>query len=1192
MLVPCDGIVGLSDKSCSWRDLRVARSYLVRCDLVLVISEEDHSVKLQCEYDAELFSARTIRRMLDSLCVLMGSIIAAPEQEISALPMLTPAERHEFLVERDATAAYRWHDQTLHGLFEAQVARTPDAIALTFDEKRISYAELNAQSNQLAHGLIAQGVVSGQSVALMLPKSPLQIAALLAVLKAGCSFVCLDPDYPTERLRLILDEVQPPLLVADKNALAQHVSLAQQLEVATTCRVLPMDLSCNTLAGLETQPQTNLSIAVTPDARAYIVYTSGSTGRPKGIMQSHSGFAQFTAWFGMYFEFGSGSRIAQWASITYDASYCEIFGALCFGATLCLAPPDTRYDPTLLVRWIAREALSVLQVVPSFAKQILRVIEDSDSSDNPFPNLSHLLLAGEVLSPTFARAWLCCFPDHPKLFNLYGPTECVLATYYPVESVQLEQPTIPIGHAIDGRQILILDHLGQLCSIGVVGEIYVRSRFLTDGYLQRPAETAAAFLQSPLHDDFPDPAYRTHDLGRWLPNGEVEFIGRADNLVKLRGIRVELEEIEAVLSTHDAVRECAVILHDSGGVADIVGESTPRLIGYIVLRRQLSTNPIIKDLKAYLLSHLPEYMVPATFVFLGKLPLTPNGKVDRKALPAPALTSRREEYIAPGTPSEQILADIWAEVLGLDRVGIHDNFFELGGHSLLATRIISRVRKMAQIELPLRTLFEAPTVYDVAQWAEQERLRGHHLTPIDHAPRDSDIPLSFAQQRLWFLDQLLPNNPAYNIPAFMRLRGPLNIAALERSLDEIVRRHEALRTTFDVVQEQPVQVIAPSLSLTIPVADLTHIPLHERDTAARRYAEQELVRCFDLVSGPLVRASMVQLSDTEHILLLVMHHIVSDEWSIGIFLKELAALYEAFSLDLSSPLPELAIQYADFSYWQRQWLSGDVLEQQLSYWKTQLENSPAVLDLPFDHPRMAGQQLRGATHVFALPTALTASIRALSRQENATLFMTLLAAFATLLYRYTSQDDIVVGSPIANRNRSEVEPLIGFFVNTLVLRTRLSGDMAFRHFLEQVRETCLSAYAHQDLPFEKLVAELRPERSSSHTPLFQVLFVLQNAPRGQLELPSVAVSPYTVNASTAKFDLNLYFHETGDRLTGALEYNADLFEATTAEHIVVRLQRLLEEITINPDAPLTSYSAPASADAADGAGKVGKEHVN
>jgi amino acid adenylation domain-containing protein len=1229
MLVVCDPLLGLSERPCSSPDLHAARSHLARCDLVLVASEENQTLRLHCQYDADLFHAQTIRRVLDHLRLLIGSVIAAPEQTISALPMLTPAERHELLVEKDATAADGWHNQTLHRLFEAQVARTPDAIALTFEEAAVSYAQLNAQSNRLAHDLTAQGVVAGRPVALMLPTSPLQIAALLAVLKTGCCFVYLDPDYPTERLRLILEEVGPPLLLADANALAKHENLAQSLEASRTCRLLAIDPSRGAFAGLETHPTADLNVKVEPNALAYIVYTSGSTGRPKGIMQSHGSFAQFTAWFGAYFGFGSRSRIVQWASITYDASYCEIFGALCFGARLCLAPRSTRHDPLLLLRWATTEAISVLQVVPSFARQLLRIIEEQDACEHPFPSLAQLLLAGEVLSPTFARAWLRRFPDYPKLFNLYGPTECVLATYYPVEQVESEQRSIPVGRAIDGRHILILDQQGQLCPIGAVGEIYVRSPFLTNGYFQRPELTAEKFVPDPFattNDQRPTTnkdkvtrgqgdkesrqspisnlttnderrttndeletqhstlntqhsrLYKTGDLGQWLSNGEVEFLGRADNLVKLRGMRVELEEIEAILSSHEAVREAVLILHDRG--ADEAGaDSKAQLVAYIVLRRQYArstdTHDAIKSFKSYLGSRLPEYMVPSAFVFLEKLPLTPNSKVDRKALPAPDLTARQERFVAARTPTEQILTGIWAEVLGLDHVGVHDNFFALGGHSLLATQVISRVRTTFQIELSFRTLFKMPKVASLAKWIERARSTGPYLTPIERVSRDGRLPLSFAQQRLWILDRLSPNNSAYNILAFTRLRGLLNIAALERSLNEIVRRHEALRTCFKVVQEQPVQVIAPDLALPMPLVDFTHVPSYEREAAARGCAEREALRCFDLACGPLMRVSLLRLSDREHILLLVVHHIVSDEWSMGILLKELAALYEAFSLGLPSPLPELPIQYADFAYWQCQWLSGEVLKQQLGYWKQQLENSPPILDLPTDHPRSAVRQLRGASYCFELPAPLTESLRALSCRENATLFMTLLAAFKALLYRYTGQEDIVVGSPIANRNRSEVEPLIGFFVNMLALRTQLSGAMTFRDLLAHVRETCLGAYAHQDLPFEKLVAELRPERSSSHTPLFQVLFVLQNASRGELELPGIASSPYRVNFSTAKFDLHLACTEVDDRLAGILEYNTGLFKAGTVERLVAQLQRLLESITADPDLALMNYTTTA-----------------
>ncbi|HID62186.1 MAG TPA: non-ribosomal peptide synthetase, partial [Anaerolineae bacterium] len=572
---------------------------------------------------------------------------------------------------------------------------------------------------------------------------------------------------------------------------------------------------------------------------------------------------------------------------------------------------------------------------------------------------------------------------------------------------------------------------------------------------------------------------------------------------------------------------------------------------------------------------LPDYMVPSAFVTLDALPLTPTGKVDRRALPAPDGTRPEVEnvYVAPRTPEEEIVAGIWAQILGLERVGIHDNFFELGGHSLLATRLASRLRDALQVEVPLRALFETPTVAGLAEsirrkmWAAQDL----SIPPIQPVPRDRDLPLSFAQQRLWFLDQLEPGSPFYNIPTAVRLTGPLDVAALEQTLNEIVRRHEALRTTFETVDGRARQVIAPELTVPLPVTDLTDLPEAEREAEALQLASQEAQRPFDLARGPLLQARLLRLGGEDHVALLTMHHIVSDGWSMGILIQEIAALYEAFSNGRPSPLQELPIQYADFAHWQREWLQGETLEAQLSYWKQQLDGSPPLLELPTDRPRPAVQSFRGRTQAFALPKDLSRAIKDLGHQEGTTLFMTLLAAFQSLLYRYTGQETINVGTPIANRTQSEIEGLIGFFVNTLVMRADLSGDPGFRELLKRVREMALGAYAHQDLPFEMLVDALQPERNLSHSPLFQVMFVLQEAPTGAQALSDLTLRGVEAETGVAKFDLTLSMAEDGDGdgLGGVFEYNVDLFDAATIERMIAHFQTLLEGIVADPNRPIS-----------------------
>jgi amino acid adenylation domain-containing protein len=653
-------------------------------------------------------------------------------------------------------------------------------------------------------------------------------------------------------------------------------------------------------------------------------------------------------------------------------------------------------------------------------------------------------------------------------------------------------------------------------------------------------------------------------VGRWLADGVIEYLGRSDGQVKIRGCRVEPGEVEAALRQHAGVGEAAVLAHaDAGG--DV------RLVAYVV-PRYAEQGVSAEALRGHLRGKLPEYMVPSAFVVLDALPLSPNGKLDRHALPDPDhdRTDAGETFVAPRTPAEEAVAAVWAEVLGVRRIGVRDNFFDLGGHSLLATRVSSRLRDIFQTEVPLRSLFENPTVSTLAEEVERRHGAGEapHAPPLLPAPRDGELPLSFAQQRLWFLDQWEPESPQYNIAAAVRLTGPLDAATLERSLREIVRRHEVLRTTFATVEGRPISVIAEGLALSLPLIDLSGLAADEREAEVGRRAETEARAPFDLAGGPLLHATLLRLAPEDHVVLVVLHHIIADGWSIGVLNREVAALYEAYVAGRPSPLPEPPVQYADYAAWQRRWLQGAALEKQLAYWKERLAGA-AALDLPADRPRPAAPSYRGAAVRFALPANLAGGVRTLAKQEGCTPFMVLLAAFQALLHRYTGQDDICVGTPIAGRGRTEVEGLIGFFVNTLVLRTDLAGDPTFVQLLGRVRETCLGAYAHQDLPFERLVEELRPQRDSSRSPFFQVMFVLQNTPQETLELPGLTVTPLDVDSGTSKFDLTLRLTEQDGELRGELEYSTELFEAATAARLTGHLRTLLEGACADSGQPVS-----------------------
>ncbi|MGM3309125.1 condensation domain-containing protein, partial [Anabaena sp. WFMT] len=718
----------------------------------------------------------------------------------------------------------------------------------------------------------------------------------------------------------------------------------------------------------------------------------------------------------------------------------------------------------------------------------------------------------------------------------------------------------PIGRPIANTQIYILDSQGQPTPVGIPGELHIGGVGLARGYLNLPELTQTKFIPNPFSEELDSRLYKTGDLARYLPNGEIEYISRIDNQIKLRGFRIELGEIETVISQHPQIRETVVAVHSDQ--ADF-----QRLVAYLVLHSEQDL--AISELRQFLELQLPDYMIPNVFVTLEALPLTPNGKVDRQALPAPdpIQLSQKADFVPPSSPVEEILAGIWADVLGLEKVGVHNNFFQLGGHSLIATRVISRIRQVFSQELPLRRLFETPTVAQLAKDIETAAKVGSKLQipPIKRHSWKKELPLSFAQQRLWFLDQLEPDSPFYNIPMAVRLQGQLHHDALEQSFHTIVQRHKALQTNFQTVAGQPTAVISPTKLINLPILDLSALPTQQRETEIKQLVLAEAQSPFDLNNDLLLRVKLLHIGEQEYILLLTMHHIISDGWSIGVVVREVSQLYTAFCAGQPPTLPELPIQYADFAAWQRQWLKGEVLQEQISYWRKNLEGLPPRLELPTDRPRPPVQRFQGAIHALTISPELTVALNQFSQQTGSTLFMTLLTAFKVLLGRYTNSTDIVVGTPIANRNQGETEQLIGLFANTLVLRTDLSGNPAFRELLSRVREVALGAYAHQDLPFEQLVEELQPLRSLSHTPLFQVMFVLQNAPLSELELAGLTLSAVETELGIAKFDLTLYMEQVDSGLRAAFEYNTDLFDASTISRMAGHLQTLLTAIAANPD---------------------------
>jgi len=1114
-----------------------------------VIDFDSDLLLLQVDYSTDLFEAETINRMLGHFHTLLEGIVANPEERLDRLPLLTPAERHQLLVEWNNTQTDYPFDKCIHQLFEAQVEQTPDAVAVVFEDQQLTYQQLNCRANQLAHHLHSLGVTVDVLVGICVERSLEMVVGVLGILKAGGAYVPLDPAYPAERLTFMLEDTQVSVLLTQQKLVEklpphqeQVVCLDSDWEV----------ISPPGMASLTAQhSEQNLHTEVRPDHLAYVMYTSGSTGIPKGVSVIHRGVIRLVKQSN-YASFSSQEVFLQLAPISFDASTFEIWGSLLNGAKLVVMPAQT---PSLqeLGQALGQHQVTTLWLTAG----LFHLMVDERLED--LKGVRQLLTGGDVVSVSHAKK-VVQYIQGLTLINGYGPTEnTTFACCYPITEPSLVGNAVPIGRPIANTQVYLLDDQLQPVPVGVPGELYIGGDGLARGYLNRPDLTSERFIPNPFSEVSGERLYKTGDLVRYLSDGNIEFLGRLDNQVKIRGFRIELAETEAVLRQHPDVLQSVVIIRE-----DSPGEK--QLVAYFVATERV---PSISELRNFLKQQLPDYMIPGAFVSLDALPLTPNGKVERRALPAPEMAGLEVEttFVAPRTPVEEILTAIWAEVLGVKQVGIYDNFFELGGHSLGAIQLISRVRTSLAIELPLPSLFENPTISGLAECVETAFRQDQSIAALPLLPvtRSEAMPLSFAQQRVWFLEQLKPGNAFYNMPAAVCLKGQLNVAALEQSLNQIMTRHEALRTNFVTVNGQPVQAIASTLTLTLPVVDLLQLPETEREIETQRLATEEAQQPFDLAAEPLVRTKLLQLSDAEHVLLLTMHHIVSDGWSIGVFLRELAALYEAFCNNVPLVLPELPIQYADFAVWQRQWLQGEVLESQLAYWKQQLDDAPALLELPTDRVRPAVQTFRGAFQTFTISKELSDALMTLSQRQGATLFMTLLAAFQTLLYRYTGQTDICVGTPVANRNRSEIEALIGFFVNTLVLRTDVSGNPTFEDVLYRVREVALGAYAHQDLPFEQLVEELQPVRSVSYTPLFQVMFALQNAPMPSLELPDLTLNPLATESATAKFDLTLSVESTEQGLVGSWEYNTDLFDAATITRMAGHFQTLLEGIVANPD---------------------------
>jgi amino acid adenylation domain-containing protein len=1126
----------------SFARLPSIRRTTAKLDLILAVEDEegDGALALEVEYAEDLFTASTAARLLAHYATLLGGAAAAPETPLSRLPLLAEAERHQLVAEWNDTAS-AYPRRAVHRLFEEQAAARPQAVAVAWDDGVLTYGELDRRAGRIARRLRRLGVGPEARVALSAQRSAEMVAAVVGILKAGGGYLPLDPSYPRERLELLLADAAPAAVVGPRQLLAALPGTAPRLayeDVETAAAEVGGD------AGDE----------VPPEGLAYVLYTSGSTGAPKGVEVSHGAVVRLVREAG-YGAFGPGEVFLQLVPMSFDVATFELWGPLLHGGRLALLPPGP-FALRDLYAAVARHGVTTLWLTSGLFHLA------AEEGLEGLAGLRQLFSGGDALSRSHVERALAALP-RVEIVDGYGPTEnTTFSTTHRLRS-GLGEGSVPIGRPVAASRAYVLDRRLAPLPVGCAGELCVGGAGLARGYLGRPALTAERFVPDPFGGGR---LYRTGDLARWRPDGTLEFLGRRDFQVKVRGFRIEPGEVESALVAHPRVRE-AVVVALAEGVRD------HRLVAYYVA--DAAGGASAGELRAFLRARLPEHMVPAAFVALGSLPLTPNGKVDRRALPAPEElpsggSGEAGAAAAPRSPLEEVVAGIFEEVLGLDRpIGIHDNFFHLGGHSLLATRLLSRLRQALGVELPVQAVFESPTVAGLAGAVAAAGGRGAGAAPPPLAPlprQGGPLPLSYAQQRLWFMQRLAPESATYNIPSGFRLRGPLDRAALAAALAEILRRHEVLRTRIVEARGEPGQEVcppAPPPAPALPLADLGGLPAERREAELARLWRREGGRTFDLARGPMLRATLVRLARGEHVLLLTLHHVASDGWSAGVLHRELSALYAAALARRPSPLARPALQYADYAAWQRAW-PEEILAGQLAYWRDRLAGT-AALELPADRARPPVQSFRGKSQPLDLPPGLAVALRQLARGRRATLFMTLLTAWQALLHRLSGQDGFAVGTPVANRTRPELEALVGLFTNTLVLRAEGGGDPSFAELLERVRGRALEAYDHADVPFERLVDELNPARDRSRQPLVQTMLALDSAPAAPLALEGLAVAELPWSGAVSRFDVSLGLAERSGRLAGQLEYSTDLFDAASAARLVGHLVHLLAAVAVAPE---------------------------
>ncbi len=1127
-------------------------------DLSLYLRERDGRLIGFFEFNTDLVDRSTVERMIGHFQTLLEAIVANPGDLISTLPLLTEGERHQLLVEWNDTHAEYPKDKCIHELFEAQVERTPESIALEFEGKQLTYRELNIRANQLAHYLHGLGVGPEKLVGICVERSLEMVIGLLGILKAGGAYVPLDPTYPKDRLAFMLEDARVSVLLTQK-------PLVPYLPRNRASLIYLEDLK-----PANHQNKENIESGAKPDSAAYVIYTSGSTGTPKGVIGLHQGATNRFAWMWRTFPFESDETGCIKTSLSFVDSVWEVFGTLLRGIPTTIIPGDVVRDPERLIRMLGEKHVTRIVLVPSLLRAML---DENSDLDRRLPNLRIWTCSGESLPIETAECFRACLPNR-TLLNLYGPSEVSAdVTCHSVQGLALRTVN-HVGRPISNTQVYILDSNLQLVPIGVHGELCISGAGLARGYLNRAELTAERFVANPFAVEPGVRLFQTGDIARYASDGEIEFLGRSDRQIKIRGYRVELGEIEVTLKQHPLLKDCVIEVPQCGP------SDEKFLAAYVVPNK--GSVPSMSDLRDFLKSSLPNYMIPAVFVTLDALPLTSTGKIDRVRLPplGEAMSQLPQGFAEPHNEVEELIAQIWREVLKREKVGVHENFFDLGGHSLLAAQVASRLRTAFRKHLPLRIIFEEPTIAGLGK-AVKKAIHSREesdFAPIVPVSRKRGLPILVSQEPYFEVDQLIGGASFFNMPYAYTLSGPLDVAVLKQAIQEIMRRHDSLRTVFAEVEDRPTQTVRRTSTITLRVKNLSRLSSERRNEKLKRLSEEDAGQRFNLRTGPLLRTKLLRLEENEHILLVTMHHIVTDQWSMGVFRSELEALYGAYSQGQSSPLPELSLQFGDFVVWQKRLLELGLLRRQISYWKKQLAEPLSTLDFQKGHRRRRKRiRFRSARQPIEIDVALFEAVKRFARRENSTTFMVFATALMILLHLLTGERDIRISTLVANRNQRNTEGIIGYFVNMLILRNYVSPEVTVRQLLKEVRNVCLSAYTRQDLPFDYLESLL--ENEGNKTPLCQVMLNYRNFPTPPREICGLTIASWSAQSRMgdpglmiSRLDMMIHLRDASTKLTGAVNYKTDIFAADQVARMMSSFSRILNHLSVQPESRVVDCS--------------------